>query len=120
MVGFVPLEGDVEIRSTEAKSGNTRTARVRSRSRPLEGFGGNEKRDVGPVDGGVGRLKVRTWGNGSMVKRHDGLHDARNARSRLQVTDLRFDGSDGNVSCACHAGPQAREGGEFRGVADLG
>ena len=42
-----------------------------------------------------------------MVKRHDGLHDARNPRGRLQMTYLGFDGADGDVSCAFHAGPQA-------------
>ena len=54
-----------------------------------------------------------------MVQSHDRFHDARNACSRLEVANLRFDGANGHITSPFNAGPQPGKGGEFRRVADL-
>ena len=61
------------------------------RARPLQWLCGNKEGDVGPVNGWVRIFEVCTWWNGTVMKGHDRLHDARNTSSSLEVPNLRFD-----------------------------
>ena len=119
-VGLIALKRHVEVRPTEAKGRDAGTARVAVGPRPFTCLGGYEEGDIGPVHGGVGGLEIGAWGDGAMVKRHHRLHDASNTGRRLEVTDLRFDGTHSHLARTLHIGPQPGERGQFGGIANFG
>ena len=110
VVRLVTLQSDVEVGASEAKSRDAGASGMVRRAGPFARFGWNEKGNVGPVDGGIGGLEVRTRRDGSMMKRHDRFHDPCNSSGRLEMADLRLDGANRNVSRTLHFGPQSRQG----------
>ena len=118
-IGLVAFQGHVEVRATEPEGRDAGSARMGSRAGPFEGSGGNEERNVGPVHRWVGRLKIRTWRDGSVMKGHHGFQNTGHPGCRLQVPDLGLDGTNGHVARTINTGPQSGQGGQFGGVTHL-
>ena len=91
VIRFVTLQGDVEIGTPKSEGRDAGSAGIGCGAWPLERCRGHEKRNICPIDRGVGGFKIGAGGYGPVMKGHDGFHDAGNARSRFEVSNLGFD-----------------------------
>ncbi len=115
------LEDDVEVGAAEAEGGDAGAAGVSVGGfGPRFEFGLEVERRSFEGAGGVGGVEVDGRGEQSVVERQGGLDEGGGAGGAFEVTDLGFDGAEGDGSCAASCAPEFVEDGGFGGIADAG
>ena len=116
----VGLQGHVKVGSTETKGADTGTTRVPVRLGPSHRLGWHEEGVVRPIHGRVWGFESCAWRDGGMVQRHGDFQQTGHPGRGLEVTNLAFDGPNSDVVACIESRPKGPEGGQFRGITDLG
>src|SRR5437764_13577292 len=85
----------MRVRSSGSERAHTNASRMRGIALPVRQLGLNVKRRIGEVDVGVQRLGMQRRNKLLVLDLQQGFGDGCNSCSRLEMSDVRFDRSDG-------------------------
>src|SRR5262245_44198121 len=108
----------MRIRAADTKGAHARAARAFT-CRPVVKSGTDEKGAVSEVDVGIRLLEVKAWRQLLVFESKNRLDQTGDTRSRIEMSDIRFDGTDRAEPSVVGSGAEdLRERGDLDRVAE--